>query len=387
MTDAVLSPAPQEAASPVGLYVHVPFCESICTYCNFTRGLLDDDLARRYVEAVVREIEQVERPGEADTVYFGGGTPSVLEPDDIGQIVAACRTAWSLSEQAEITMEANPESATDARLAGYREAGVTRLSLGVQSFRDEELSRLGRVHDAAGARRAFERARRAGFDDVSLDLMMWLPGQTVAEWLESIDALIALDPDHASLYLLEVYPNAPLREEMARRFWTQAPDEQAAEMYLAALDHLEAVGYRQYEISNVARPGHRCRHNLKYWTDGRWWGVGPGAHSTMGRDRWRNPADTAAYVRCLDRAADPRVGIEIRSADDQLAEALFMGLRLVEGVDLSRVQARYAVDVRARYGQALQPFIDSGHVVDGGTRLRLSREGMLLANEIMAVFV
>ena len=128
VTDAVLSPAPQEAASPVGLYVHVPFCESICTYCNFTRGLLDDDLARRYVEAVVREIEQVERPGEADTVYFGGGTPSVLEPDDIGRIVAACRTAWSLSEQAEITMEANPESATDARLAGYREAGVTRLS-------------------------------------------------------------------------------------------------------------------------------------------------------------------------------------------------------------------------------------------------------------------
>ena len=217
--------------------------------------------------------------------------------------------------------------------------------------------------------------------------MMWLPGQTVRQWLESVDALTAMEPDHASLYLLEVYPNAPLREEMARHSWSQVPDEQAAEMYLAALDRLDEAGYRQYEISNVARPGHRCRHNLKYWTDGRWWGFGPGAHSTLGRDRWKNPPDTVAYVKCLEQLGDPRVGHETRSAADQLAEALFMGLRLVDGVDLSRVEERFAVDVRARYGSALQPFIDGGHVIDDGARLRLSREGMLVANEIMVIFV
>ena len=225
----------------------------------------------------------------ADTIFFGGGTPSLLEPDEIGAHHRRLRDRPSTSPRTrEVTLEANPETVTEARLAAYRAAGVNRLSFGVQSFRDDELRRLSRLHSADRARAAFGEARAAGFDNVSLDLMMWLPGQRVEHWLESVDAAIALGPEHLSLYMLEVYPNAPLKDEMARARWSQAPDEDAAAMYLAAMERLDAAGYEQYEISNVARPGRRSRHNLKYWTDGEWLGFGCGAHSTRDGVRWKN---------------------------------------------------------------------------------------------------
>src|SRR3954467_5491218 len=263
----------------LGLYIHVPFCSAICNYCNFNRGLFDADLKTRYVDALVAEINQpssINHPsaishqpsamdgvgGEAaDTIYFGGGTPSLLEPEEIARIIGACEDAFDVSADREVTMEANPESVSEARLAAYRDAGVNRVSFGVQSFRDEELRRLSRLHGADRARAALGEARAAGFDNVSLDLMMWLPGQRVDEWLESVDAAIALAPEHLSLYLLEVYPNAPLKEDMARARWSQAPDDDAAVMYLEAMDRLEAAGLEQYEISNVARAGRASRHN------------------------------------------------------------------------------------------------------------------------------
>lgn len=375
------------ADSPVGLYIHVPFCEAICTYCNFTRGLFDSARARRYVTAVVEEIRRASAQLAVDTIYFGGGTPSLLEPEEVTRIIDACRSSFSVSGKAEITMESNPESATKERLAGYRAAGVTRLSLGVQSFRDTELVMLGRLHSSVAARRAFTFARAVGFKDVSLDLMMWLPGQKVVEWLESVEELIALGPDHASLYLLEVYPNSPLRDEMIRSASTQAPDDVAAEMYLSALVRLDQAGFQQYEISNVARSGHRSRHNLKYWMDGQWIGFGPGAHSTVGEARWSNTSQTSTYLDRLEAGGDPSCTRQKRSPEQQLSEALFMGLRLTEGVDVSAVGNRYGVDVPSRYGAELQPFIDDGQLVEEGDQLRLSREGMLLANEVMAVFV
>ena len=230
----------------IGLYLHVPFCGSICHYCNFNRGLFDAPLKARYVAALEREIRTAGDGQPADTIYFGGGTPSLLEPAEIGRLVAACRAAFAVAADAEVTLEANPETVTAARLAAYREAGVTRLSFGVQSFDDAELRALGRAHDAARARAAVAEARAAGFDNVSLDLMMWLPGQRLADWQASVEALVALGPEHASLYLLELYPNAPLREEMARAGTSQAPDEDAADMYLWALDRLDAAGYQQY---------------------------------------------------------------------------------------------------------------------------------------------
>src|ERR1700730_10717429 len=282
----------------LGLYVHVPFCSAICNYCNFNRGLFDAALKARYVDAVVAEIRnRTQAPrDQADTIFFGGGTPPPLEPADVQQIVEACRKSFDLADDSEVTLEANPETVTEDRLAAYRAAGVNRLSFGVQSFRDDELKRLSRLHGVARARGAYGEARRAGFDNVSLDLMMWLPAQRLEDWLESIDAAIALGPEHLSLYILEVYPNAPLKDEMARSAWSQAPDDDAAEMYETAFERLEAAGYEQYEISAAARRGRESRHNLKYWTDGDWLGFGCGAHSTRDGVRWKNVAATGEYL-------------------------------------------------------------------------------------------
>ena len=371
----------------LGLYVHIPFCSAICNYCNFNRGLFDAALKDQYVQALLEEIASQGDGSEADTIYFGGGTPSLLEPSEIAAIVQACRAGFAVSADAEITMEANPETVTPGRLAGFRDAGVNRLSYGVQSFRDEELQRLTRLHSASRAADAFQMARAAGFDNISLDLMMWLPQQTIAQWLESVDALIALGPDHASLYILELYPNAPLRDAMARSKWSLAPDDDAADMYLEAMARLDAAGYDQYEISNVARPGRESRHNLKYWTDGEWLGFGCGAHSTRRAVRWKNLSSTTEYISVVASGGHP--GIEKRelSRREALEEALFTGLRLARGIDVDTVSARYEVDVWGTYGAELERFREAGVLIYDGRLLRLSRAGMLLANEIMSQFV
>jgi oxygen-independent coproporphyrinogen-3 oxidase len=374
----------------LGLYVHVPFCSAICNYCNFNRGLFDAALKARYVDAVVAEIRNrgAQAPrDQADTIFFGGGTPSLLEPADVQRIVEACRKSFDLADDSEVTLEANPETVTEDRLAAYRAAGVNRLSFGVQSFRDDELKRLSRLHGVARARAAYDEARRAGFDNVSLDLMMWLPAQRLDDWLESIDAAIALGPEHLSLYLLEVYPNAPLKDEMARSLWSQAPDDDAAAMYLTAMQRLDEAGYSQYEISNVARPGRQSRHNLKYWSDGEWLGFGCGAHSTRHGTRWKNLAATGDYVDHI--AAGRPVATDVRrlSAGERLGDALFTGLRLTAGVNLDEVRRRYDVDVWQRHGAELEPFIQAGCLRRDGNRIWLTRRGMLLANEVMTVFV
>ena len=400
----------------LGLYVHIPFCSAICNYCNFNRGLFDADLKARYVEALIAEIDQAGlkasatgaadgaawaaaaepapgpaaqpfRAARADTIFFGGGTPSLLEPEEMARIIAACESSFELSADREITMEANPESVTEARLAAYRGAGVNRLSFGVQSFREDELRRLSRLHSADRARAAFAEARAAGFDNISLDLMMWLPEQRVDQWLESIDAAIALGPEHLSLYMLEVYPNAPLKDDMARARWSQAPDDDVAAMYLAAMERLDGAGYGQYEISNVAKPGRRSRHNLKYWTDGEWLGFGCGAHSTRGGVRWKNISSTQEYIDHVARGEALAVDVRRLTLDEQVGDAMFTGLRLVDGIDTNAIQTRYCMDVWSRFGADLRPFLDAGCLKREGSRLSLTRQGMLLAHEVMAVFV
>ncbi len=378
---------PPAATTPLGLYVHVPFCASICNYCNFNRGLLDEALARAYVGALESDIARSAGPLAVDAIYFGGGTPSLLPPGEVRRVLDACRDAFDVAPDAEITLEANPETVDARSLVALREAGITRLSLGVQSFRDEELSRLGRRHDAGRARRAAGEARRAGFENLSLDLMMWLPGQTRAQWRFSVERLIEVSPDHASLYLLEVYPNAPLREDMARAGWSQAPDDDAAEMYLEAMDRLEQAGYRQYEISNVAKPGRRSRHNLKYWRDGAWLAFGSGAHGARQGLRWRNVAGTADYVTRVRSQLDVRAETRRLTREEAAAEAAFMGLRLVEGIDAEAIGRRYGLDLAARYGEPLAPAREAGLLRVEGGRWRLTREGLLLSTEILAVFV
>jgi oxygen-independent coproporphyrinogen-3 oxidase len=388
-----------QAASGLGLYIHVPFCQAICGYCNFNRGLFDPDLKQRYVAALEREIREPSlRPdlpaalAPADTIFFGGGTPSLLEPAEIARLIAACRESFDLRADAEITLETNPETATAPRLAAFREAGVNRISFGVQSFDPDELKRLDRIHTADRAAGAVRLAREAGFDNLSFDLMFWLPGQSRDSWRRTVARAIELAPDHLSLYLLEIYPNAPLRDAMARaaahdRSWAQAADDEAADMYLEALEHLETAGFVQYEISNVSRPGFQCRHNVKYWQGGDWVGLGCGAHSTAAGVRWRDVASTSGYVECIDAGRSPALDVHPLDAGERLAEALFMGLRMTDGVDLGNFRRLHGVDPWLRHEAELEPLRGQGLVWRRGDRFGLSREGMLVANEILAAFV
>ena len=373
-----------------GIYIHIPFCAAICNYCNFNRGLHEDGLRRRYVDALVTDIRGfADLSIEADTIFFGGGTPSLLAPSELGRIIQACRDSFDVDPDAEITVEANPESSTGETLEGFRAAGANRLSFGVQSFRDEELRRLGRLHSSRTAREAVRLARSAGFNNLSLDLMMWLPGQSTAQWLASVDALIEQQPDHASLYLLEIYPNAPLRDEMARAGWSVAPDDDAAEMYLEGLARLDRAGFEQYEISNVARPAsRRSRHNLKYWQEGEWLGFGCGAHATFRGERWRTVSATADYIDRVTAGQDVRLDRRTLGEEERVEEALFMGLRVTDGLDLNHLHRRYGIDIWARYGQDLASYVTAGLLVhDPGRRLALTRDGMLLANDVMSVFI
>jgi oxygen-independent coproporphyrinogen-3 oxidase len=297
---------------------------------------------------------------------------------------------------AEVTLEANPETVSVSRMAAYLDAGITRVSMGAQTFDAEQLRRLGRIHTAERIVTAVTDARRAGVTNLSLDLMFWLPGQSRSSWLDTVDRAIALEPDHLSLYLLELYPNAPLREAMARAAasgvkgtgdWAQAADDEAADMYLEAFERLDRAGLRQYEISNAARPGRESRHNLKYWTSGAWRGFGCGAHTTLDGGRWHNLASTIEYI---DRMAQGRaVASSLRTftAVERVQEALFTGLRLTRGIERSPFRARYGVDPWERYGASLTTPIEAGLMWTTGEAFGLTRSGMLMANEILATFV
>jgi oxygen-independent coproporphyrinogen-3 oxidase len=381
----------------LGLYVHVPFCQAICSYCNFNRGLFDAALKTRYVDALEKEIVEAGDGRAADTIFFGGGTPSLLEPDEIARLIRACRSAFDLTPDAEVTLEANPETVSEPRMAAYLDAGVTRVSMGAQTFDAEQLRRLGRIHTADRIAAAVTDARRAGVSNLSLDLMFWLPGQSRSSWLDSVDRAIDLAPDHLSLYLLELYPNAPLREAMIRAAangvkeetgaWVQAADDEAADMYLEAFAHLDGAGYHQYEISNTAKPGRESRHNLKYWTSGAWRGFGCGAHTTLDGRRWHNLPSTVEYIDRMARGSSVASSLRMFTLAERVQEALFTGLRLTRGIDRAPFRARYGVEPWERYGVSLAPPVEAGLMWTTEDAFGLTRQGMLLANEILATFV
>jgi oxygen-independent coproporphyrinogen-3 oxidase len=379
----------------LGLYLHIPFCQAICSYCNFNRGLLDGDLKRRYVDALEREVRsgpgpkaQGPRRESADTIFFGGGTPSLLEPDEVRRLLAACRETFDVDAGAEVTLETNPETASAARLEGFREAGVNRLSFGVQSFDDGELARLGRLHSAERAKEAVRAARAAGVENVSIDLMCWLPGQSLASWLGTVEQTIDLGLEHVSIYLLELYPNAPLQDALARGAADpQAAEDIAAEMYLRGFERLHGAGFTQYEISNTARAGRPSRHNLKYWQGGRWLGFGCGAHSTVDGRRWKNIASTTAYVERMAAGEPVAVDEQVLSRQGQFEERLFLGLRLSAGVSRREVEAVFGIDPWRRHEDRFSLFVEAGLMWTSGDSFGLTREGMLMANEALVAVV
>ncbi len=378
--------------SPAGIYIHIPFCRARCSYCDFATGAYDAALADSYVRAVEREIGEFSSAVQAepaDTVYFGGGTPSLLTPAQVARLLASVRRRFNVSEDAEVTMEMNPGTVSHETLRGFREAGVNRASFGAQTFDDEELRRLGRTHTAEDVRRTLSLLREAGFDNLSFDLIAGLPAQTLQAWERNLCEALKLMPEHLSLYLLEVHEGTPLAAQIREGRYREPDADLAAEMYRLMVERTAAEGFEQYEISNFCLPGRESRHNVKYWTGAPYYGFGCSAHSFDGRlSRWSNERDARAYVGLVGRegtAVVERAEMDEREAG---AEALFLGLRLLRrGVDLREHRARYRRDVREEYAEDLRRFGEAGLVEMDGDVLRLTPDGALLSNEVFAAFV
>lgn len=315
-----------------------------------------------------------------DTIYFGGGTPSLLSPHHIESVLEAVGRQFDVSHDAEITMEMNPATVTAESLAAYRDLGVNRASFGVQTFNERDLKLLARGHDANDARTTFRLLREAGFDNVSFDLIAGLPGQSMDDWRRNLEEAVAMAPEHLSLYLLEIHEGTPLGEQL-RAGRRPLPDEDlAAEMYELMIDTLEAAGYKQYEISNFAKPGFESRHNTKYWRMKAVYGFGVSAHSFDGRERYANERDTAAYVTKINARGHAEV---YRETPNYASETAFLGLRLNNGIDVELHQSIFAVNLASQ----IDSLTSNGLVemIDG--RLRLTRRGMLFSNEVFAEFV
>jgi oxygen-independent coproporphyrinogen-3 oxidase len=375
--------------SHAGVYLHIPFCRSRCSYCDFATGQYDGPLAARYVEAVAKEIAAFQLPEIApvDTVYFGGGTPSLLTPAQVEKILDAVRRRFAVAPDAEITMEMNPGGLSVETLQAYRALGVNRASFGAQTFDDAELKRLGRRHTAQDVRDTIAHLRAAGFANVSFDLIAGLPAQTVPAWERNLAEALKLQPEHLSLYLLEIHPNTPLADQIRRGAQPRPDDDLAAEMYELLLDKT-AAGYGHYEISNFARPGCESRHNSKYWLRAPVYGFGCAAHSHDGdARRWANERDAKRYVELIENTGDAIIERTALSDAETQAEALFLGLRLMRGVDVRAHAARYGVNLRAAYAADLARLQEAGLIEFEDNLLRLTRRGVLLSNEVFAAFV
>jgi oxygen-independent coproporphyrinogen III oxidase len=414
-----------------GLYIHIPFCERKCTYCNFNTTDFFNDLADRYIQAVVQEvnywgqklkgddsiIEPLHRenntilvppdnaveglaqsPAKArnlavDTIFFGGGTPSIVEAGQLAEIIEACRRNFALADEAEITIEINPATLATEKLEGWRKAGINRASVGVQSFIDSELVSLSRTHNSQQARGTVEALRAAGFDNISLDLIAGLPEQTMENWQYNLQEVLTLRPEHLSLYLLEVKEGTQLFGQIKRGLRPQPDDDLAAEMYEMICLETAKAGYEHYEISNFAlasagqKKSLRAQHNLKYWTDTPFYGLGCGAHSYDGRMRWVNTLKAETYIEQVIRQG--QAISERRWLDDaeRATEAIFMALRLREGIGLTAFQAAYGLDILQQYGAELERLAEAGLVEITDDHLRLTARGRLLSNEVFLTFV
>jgi oxygen-independent coproporphyrinogen-3 oxidase len=372
-----------------GLYIHIPFCRSRCSYCDFATGIYQGELAERYVRAVVNEIARTRNAGaRVDTVYFGGGTPSLLTPPQLDQILSALHRVFAIDSGCEITVEMNPGTVNRDQLRAFRELGVNRASFGAQTFDDAELAKLGRSHSSADTLKTFHELRAAGFANVSFDLIAGLPGQTLAGWQRNIEQSLALEPEHLSFYLLEVHSGTPLADHI-RRGLQPAPDEDlAAVMYEWMIERAVAAGYEHYEISNLSKPGFSSRHNTKYWTGAPYYGYGCSAHSFDGRARrWSNQRDVLRYVENVEQNVSPIVEDQELTEADLRAEALFLGMRMMRGVDVREYSELFGVDLRAEHRVELDRFREAGLVEFDGDLIRLTRNGALMSNEVFAAFV
>jgi oxygen-independent coproporphyrinogen-3 oxidase len=379
-----------------GVYIHIPFCRAHCSYCDFATGMYESDIAERYVSALSKEISnwsEISEPRLVDTVYFGGGTPSLLAPGQIRRILRGLYDRFEVVDGAEITLEINPASVSTSdtselssqKLRDFRALGINRASFGAQTFDDRELKLLGRTHDAAAIASTFDQLRHAGFENINFDLIAGLPNQTIAGWKRNLDEALRLGPEHLSLYLLDVHEGTPLADQIKRGMRPVPDEDLAAEMYRLMIDQVCAAEYEHYEISNFCRSGFDSRHNTKYWNGAPYYGFGCSAHSFDGaRRRWANERDTARYVELIEKGESVTVERTILSEEDARSESIFLGLRLMRGVDLENYRSRFGQDLRAEYESELQQLGRAGLIELHQGLLRLTAKGALLSNEVFA---
>ncbi len=369
-----------------GVYLHIPFCRSRCSYCDFATDVYKNpETVKRYVSALTKEIENFSSAETIDTIYFGGGTPSLLSAKQLEKILDAVYKKFSVAEDSEITMEMNPATVTLETLKSYKSSGVNRASFGAQTFDDTELKRLGRKHTAQDVRDTIELLRRANFGNVSFDLIAGLPRQTLKDWERNLDEALKLKPEHLSLYLLEIHESTPLAEQIRSKRQPLPDEDLSAEMYELMLEKVSAEGYAQYEISNFALPNFQSKHNSKYWTLDAVFGFGCSAHSFDGQEMRRaNERDTLKYVETVEKNLSPVVE---QTEIDRKSEMVFLGLRLSEGVDLDEYKKRFGVDLTEEYAADLQRFREAELIEISGNRLKLTKKGYLFSNEVFTVFV
>jgi oxygen-independent coproporphyrinogen-3 oxidase len=393
-----------------GIYIHTPFCRSRCSYCDFATGMFESDVADRYVRTVVTEISgwsEVAPSSAIDTIYFGGGTPSLLTVEQLGSILNAVRGAvrtplacsmpeacvpmFDVAPDAEITLEINPGNGgegADARrrtMSEWRRLGINRASFGAQTFDDRELKMLGRTHDSGDIGKTFQHLRDAGFDNINFDLIAGLPGQRMDVWRRNLDEALQLGAEHLSLYLLDVHEGTPLHDQIRRGMRPRPDEDLAAEMYALMIDRVCAAGYEHYEISNFCRPGFESRHNTKYWSGAPYYGFGNSAHSYDGaRRRWANERDAAKYSALVERSDSVIVERTELTEEDARSESIFLGLRLMRGIDLNSYRARFGTNLREQFNGELDRLKAAGLVAIDEERLRLTTRGALLSNEVFA---
>ena len=369
----------------LSLYIHIPFCVKKCEYCDFY-SLCDLSLREKYVNALIAQIKDFRSEAKnklVDTIYFGGGTPSLLSGDAMLRIMKTIRSVFRVAEEAEISMEANPGTLNPEKLSAYREAGINRLSLGLQSADSEELKRLGRIHTREEFESSFLLARLEGFQNINVDVMYALPNQTEQTLSDTLDYVIALDPDHISFYGLKIEPETPFGKDETIEDSLPVEDTQA-DMYLNSVEKLENAGFLQYEISNFSKPGFECNHNLKNWKCRDYLGFGPAAHSFFDGKRFSYKKDIDAFI------ADPLKRNKLYDEYEELTygdvawQFVMLGFRLRLGIDVVEYEERFGDDFDARYLEKMAPFIDKQYILKTKNGYRLSRRGLLISNYILS---
>jgi oxygen-independent coproporphyrinogen-3 oxidase len=390
--------APLPPGAPLGIYLHIPFCAHICPYCDFNTYAGQDNLIPSYVDALVAEIERQGAvlaengaPRAAETIYIGGGTPSLLPAESVARIVAACRSAFAVAPDAEVTLEANPTSVDEAVFAGLLEAGINRLSLGVQTQHRRGLRTLGRNHEAADAAAAYRAARAAGFANISLDLIFAWPEQTPEMLAADLETVVGWEPapEHLSCYSLIVEPGTPMADAVARGILRVPDDDASADLYELVIETLARAGYSHYEVANWARsPELASRHNRIYWRNGEYVGAGAGAHGFIGGQRTMQHLLPAAFIAAVERGEPPVSNVEEISPETSMGETMMLGLRLLdEGVCDDAFLARHGISLDSVYGGTIAEMTGLGLIERRQDRVRLTPRGLMLANDVAARFL